>query len=88
MRRVSAITFLVGNTIGNLEQIHVTIWHPDEFGLASSEASSQVGIAEYTCSPAAEEYVLNGVGVGPLALRGELFLAIEALREMLGTQAI
>jgi hypothetical protein len=49
------------------------------FGLASSKAANEVGVAEDAAHFPAIELVLNGRGIGLLASRGKLLLAVLAL---------
>lgn len=69
---------LVGHAVRDGEEVHVAERDADVLGLAAREAAGEVGVPEHAGGAAAVHGALGGVGVGALALRGELLRAEEA----------
>lgn len=72
-------SLLVGDIVGEFEEVDVAIRHTSVFGLAAREAACEVRVSKHARGPAAVHGVLDGVAVGALALRRQLLLAVEAL---------
>jgi hypothetical protein len=72
-------SLLVGDIVGEFEEVDVAVRHTSVLGLAASEAAREVRVSKHARGPAAVHSVLNGVTVGALALRRQLLLAVEAL---------
>lgn len=70
---------LIRNVVGDLEHVDIGQWHTDVLSLATSETARQVGVAKDASSAAAVHGLGLRVGVGDLALAGELVLAEEAV---------
>ena len=70
---------LVGDIIGEREEVDIAVGDASVFGLAAGETTSEVGVAEHAGGTATVHSVLDGVGVCLLALRGELLLAVVAV---------
>jgi len=77
IRQVQAL--LIRNIVGELEKVVVAVGYASVLGLATGKATREVRVSEHACGPAAVHGVLNGVGVGALALRRLLLLAVVAL---------
>jgi hypothetical protein len=72
-------TGLIGNIIGKGEEVDVAVGNTSVFRLATSKATSEVGVSEHACGATTVHCVLDCVVVGLLALRGELLLAVVAI---------
>lgn len=71
-------TLLIGDIVGEGEEIHVAVGNACVFGLAAGEATGEVGVAEHAGGAATVHGVFDGVGVCLFALGGELLLAVVA----------
>ena len=64
VRQVQSL--LVGDIVGELEEVVVAVWHARVLGLAASEAACEVGVAEHAGGAAAVHAVFDRVAVCPL----------------------
>jgi hypothetical protein len=72
-------SLLIRYIVGKLEEVHISVRNASVLCLSTSKATSEVGVAEHACGPAAVHGVFDGVAVGALTLRGQLQLAVEAI---------
>lgn len=72
-------SLLIGNIVGQLEEVVVSVWHTSVLRLTASKATREVRVSKHARGPAAVHGVLDSVAVGALALRRQLLLAVEAL---------
>ena len=72
-------SLLIGNIVGELEEVDVAVRHASVLRLTASETTREVRVSKHARGPAAVHGVLDGVAVGALALRRQLLLAVEAL---------
>lgn len=72
-------TLLIRNIVGQVQEVDITARNSDIFGLTTSEATSEVRVSEHSGGATTVHGILDGVGVGLLALRRQLLLAVHAL---------
>lgn len=72
-------TFLIGDVVWDGKQVDVSKGYPHILGLAAGKTPGEVGVAEHASRLRAVERFGRRVGIGLLALRGELLLAEETL---------
>lgn len=73
------LTLLVRNTIRDLQQVHIAKWYAHILGLATSKATSKVGVAKHARRTTTVHSTLSSIGVSLLTLRRKLLLAEEAI---------
>lgn len=78
---MAELALLVRNIVGDREQICVSQGNPHVLGLATGKTTRQMGVAKDASRPPAVHGLGHGVGVGHLALRRQLLLAVKALGE-------
>lgn len=72
-------TLLIRDIVGKVKQIDIAARHTGVLGLATSETTSEVRVAEHTGSATTVHGILDGVGICLLALGRQLLLAVHAL---------
>jgi hypothetical protein len=70
---------LIRHVVREREEVHIAKGDASVLGLSTGEATSEMAVAEHACCPAAVHGVLESVGVGLLALRRQLLLAVIAV---------
>jgi hypothetical protein len=69
-------TFLVRNIIGDFQEVYISQWHSNVFGLSTSESTGQMRISQHAGPTMSVKEVLELVRIGSFTLRAKFLFAI------------